>query len=222
MPFHWFLFMLGLLLAGFAPAGTATNDEYDWHNRLVKRGTGITILYDAEGNRVSKTANGVTTHYLVDDQNPTGYAQVLAEYEVQLPSATGLTGYWALNEATGTSAADGSGNSRHGTLVNGPVWNSGEFNGAVLLDGVNDHVNVPHQLITTSDTKYSYTAWFCWNGSGGGADGRKFILETTGSGNPHLLSAAVTSAAKIQVYTSLSGGEYNVTGTTTITALVQR
>ena len=52
--------------------GTATNDEYDWFNRLVKRGAGITITHDAEGNRVSKTVNGTTTHYLVDDLNPTG------------------------------------------------------------------------------------------------------------------------------------------------------
>src|ERR1039457_4363248 len=43
----------------------------------------VTILYDGDGNRVAKgvTANGVTTttHYLVDDLNPTGYAQVVEE-----------------------------------------------------------------------------------------------------------------------------------------------
>lgn len=46
----------------------------------MKRGTGITITYDADGNRVSKTVSGTTTHYLVDDLNPTGYAQVIGEY----------------------------------------------------------------------------------------------------------------------------------------------
>src|SRR5947207_6394152 len=35
--------------------------------------------YDANGNRVGKTAAGVTTTYLVDTRNSTGYAQVLAE-----------------------------------------------------------------------------------------------------------------------------------------------
>ena len=60
--------------------GTATGDLYDAENRLIATGSGIEITYDAEGNRVSKTVGGATTYYLVDDQNPTGYAQVLAEY----------------------------------------------------------------------------------------------------------------------------------------------
>jgi RHS repeat-associated protein len=41
--------------------------------------TMVSIVYDAFGNRVAKTVNGITTKYLVDDLNPTGYAQVLDE-----------------------------------------------------------------------------------------------------------------------------------------------
>ena len=41
--------------------------------------------YDADGNRVSKTAGGVTTLYLVDNQNPSGYAQVIEDR----PAASG-------------------------------------------------------------------------------------------------------------------------------------
>ena len=38
------------------------------------------MIYDAFGNRVAKTVNGVTTQYLVeDDVNPTGYPQVVEE-----------------------------------------------------------------------------------------------------------------------------------------------
>ena len=37
----------------------------------------MTIVYD--GNRVAETVGGVTTNYLVDTQNPTGYAQVVDE-----------------------------------------------------------------------------------------------------------------------------------------------
>lgn len=37
------------------------------------------VVYDGDGNRVAKTVNGVTTRYLVDDLNPTGYAQVVEE-----------------------------------------------------------------------------------------------------------------------------------------------
>src|SRR5690348_6380318 len=37
------------------------------------------MVYDGDGNRVKKTVAGVTTTYLVDTQNPTGYAQVVQE-----------------------------------------------------------------------------------------------------------------------------------------------
>jgi hypothetical protein len=39
------------------------------------------IVYDGDGNRVSKTADGVTTTYLVDTHSVTGYAQVLEELQ---------------------------------------------------------------------------------------------------------------------------------------------
>ena len=39
----------------------------------------VRIVYDAFGNRVAKSVNGVTTRYLVDDLNPTGYPQVIEE-----------------------------------------------------------------------------------------------------------------------------------------------
>jgi len=37
------------------------------------------MVYDGDGNRVSKGVAGVTTNYVVADVNPTGYAQVLEE-----------------------------------------------------------------------------------------------------------------------------------------------
>jgi YD repeat-containing protein len=69
---------------------TASNGNaysYDFENHLIKQG-GITIVYDGDGNRVSKTVAGVTTTYLVDTQNLTGYAQVLQEI------FSGGTGGW--------------------------------------------------------------------------------------------------------------------------------
>jgi len=41
----------------------------------------VAIVYDGDGNRVSETVAGVTTKYLVDAQNPTGYAQVVDEIQ---------------------------------------------------------------------------------------------------------------------------------------------
>lgn len=39
----------------------------------------MTIVYDGDGNRVSETASGTITKYLVDHQAPTGYAQINEE-----------------------------------------------------------------------------------------------------------------------------------------------
>jgi RHS repeat-associated protein len=53
---------------------------YDAENHLTSmNGGAATIVYDGDGIRVSKTVGGVTTQYLVDDLNPTGYAQVVEE-----------------------------------------------------------------------------------------------------------------------------------------------
>jgi RHS repeat-associated protein len=60
-------------------AGIGSN-VYDFENRLVKAG-GVSIVYDGDGNRVSETIAGVTTSYLVADQNATGYAQVMDELQ---------------------------------------------------------------------------------------------------------------------------------------------
>ena len=53
---------------------------YDFENRLTSVNGGVVaIVYDGDGNRAAKTVSGVTTRYLVDDRNLTGYAQVLEE-----------------------------------------------------------------------------------------------------------------------------------------------
>jgi RHS repeat-associated protein len=53
---------------------------YDFENHLQSYG-GVSIFYDGDGNRFSETVGGVTTNYLVDTQNPTGYAQVVDELQ---------------------------------------------------------------------------------------------------------------------------------------------
>jgi len=58
-------------------SGTGSN-VYDYENRLVQSGS-VNIVYDGDGNRVSESAGGITTSYLVDTLNPTGYSQVLDE-----------------------------------------------------------------------------------------------------------------------------------------------
>jgi YD repeat-containing protein len=56
---------------------------YDFENRLLKLNAGtpqeVRFVYDGDGNRVAKTVSGLTTKFLVDANNPTGYAHVVEE-----------------------------------------------------------------------------------------------------------------------------------------------
>jgi RHS repeat-associated protein len=67
--------------------GNTTNssnitNSYDVMDHLTNMNGTVFMAYDGDGNRVSKTNAGTTganTFYLVDDRNPSGYAQVLEE-----------------------------------------------------------------------------------------------------------------------------------------------
>ena len=66
---------------GFSPSN---QDQLVAKNQLilVTQGTHTTgYEYDGDGNRTAKIVDGTRTDYVVDDQNPTGYAQVLAEIQ---------------------------------------------------------------------------------------------------------------------------------------------
>ncbi len=53
---------------------------YDFRDRLKsKNGGAVTLTHDCDGARVAKTVGAVTTRYMVDELNPTGYSQVLEE-----------------------------------------------------------------------------------------------------------------------------------------------
>lgn len=54
----------------------------------------------------------------------------------------GLVGYWKLDETSGTTARDSSGNGHDGTFVGDPQWVDGKINGALELDGTDDYVNM--------------------------------------------------------------------------------
>ena len=73
--------------------------QYDSRNELVgMNGGAVGLVYDGDGNRVEKTVNGVTTRYLVDDLNPTGYAQVVEETVNGAPQRTYTYGLQRISE----------------------------------------------------------------------------------------------------------------------------
>ena len=112
---------------------------YDAENHLTGMnvsGTVVSIVYDAFGNRVAKTVNGVTTKYLVeDDVNPTGYPQVLDELPNGVVTRTYTYGLQRISEDQIVSNAwapsfygyDGGGNVRQLTNSAGAVTDTYEY-----------------------------------------------------------------------------------------------
>ena len=72
---------------------------YDFENHLIQKG-GATMLYDGDGNRVFKTVAGVTTGYMVDDRNPTGYVQVMDEVQGPFITRSYIYGLELLEQET--------------------------------------------------------------------------------------------------------------------------
>ena len=69
--------------------------------------------------------------------------------------------YYNLNETSGTSAADSSGNANTATLNGGAAWVAGKVGtGAVSLDGTNDYIDAPHSAGNSiSGNAVSISAW---------------------------------------------------------------
>ena len=79
---------------------------------------------------------------------------------------------------SGTAWTDLSGNSRDGTLTNGPTY-SATNGGAIVFDGTNDYVQCTGSLTVTAAT---FVTWIKRNGSQGTYDGILFSRGTNTTG----------------------------------------
>lgn len=109
--------------------------------------------------------------------------------------ATGLNAHWKLDESSGTTAADSSGNGFNGTLVNmdgGTDWAPGKMNNALDFDGIDDAVNSGYAPgMSYNDGEWTISGWFRSNstragnhtivGARNGAAGARFRINYTQS-----------------------------------------
>jgi hypothetical protein len=73
-----------------------------------------------------------------------------------------LLAHWKLDETSGTTASDSSGNGNHGTLFGSPVWRpaSGWIDGALDFDGRNDYIKVEKPVgFDFAPKSFSVSAW---------------------------------------------------------------
>jgi hypothetical protein len=111
-------------------------------------------------------------------------------------------GWWRLDDATGTVAADESAWRRPGMLVNGPTWSTGKLGGALNLDGNDDRVDFDHTVL---DGFGDITAsmWLRTTKTG-----EQALISGANTGNPNEYLLFLAGPTTLRLYT----GSSNTTG----------
>lgn len=124
--------------------------------------------------------------------------------------AAGLIGYWKLDESSGSTASDSS-SGYSGNLINNPIWQTGNINNGLSLNGTNQYVSVPNTAALKLDgTAYSYSLWFRtnnplkWQG----------LISKEGSSS----YIATINANKVLVRHAAAGSFFDLPGTISLTA----
>ena len=68
-----------------------------------------------------------------------------------------------LDENTGTTASDATGNGSTGTLTNGPAWTTGKYGSALSFDNVDDYVAGTFNPSLTVNGAMTLAAWIYAN-----------------------------------------------------------
>ncbi len=82
-----------------------------------------------------------------------------AAYGYRPASDPNLVAWWRLDDGSGSSARDSSGNDSHGTLRGDPQWTTGKIGGALDFDGDGDYVDCGNPDIFNFDEQVTVGAW---------------------------------------------------------------
>ena len=164
----------------WAPAGSP---QTPWTSDIDAAGFTLYGNSTASGNLTLDSTSNVTKGYVLI--NPSGgnvgigVAAPAANLHVQpstsetkgiivqgtsTPSdlAIGLAGYWKLDESTGPTASDSSGNGNTGTWQTTPVWTAGKIGNAASFSGTGTiNITIPNSssLAQVNSTKVSVSVW---------------------------------------------------------------
>jgi RHS repeat-associated protein len=138
-------------------AANGNSYGYDFENHLTSlNNVSVTYAYDGDGNRVAKTIAGVTTNYLVDTNNATGYAQTVEELQGELVTKQLSYGLSLINQRIiggGVSfyGLDGNSNVRLLTNTTGQVTDTYDYDAFGNL--INQTGNTPNDYLYTGERR---------------------------------------------------------------------
>jgi fibronectin type 3 domain-containing protein/regulation of enolase protein 1 (concanavalin A-like superfamily) len=143
--------------------GSAYATGYNVKRATTSGGPYTTIATGLTTNTYTDTAvsAGTTYHYVVTAATPTG--ETGNSNEVSAFVGSKLLARLKLDETTGTTATDATGNGWTGTLVNGPTWTTGTLGNAVnLTKASSQYVSLPSG-IASDLSDFSISTWVYQN-----------------------------------------------------------
>ncbi|MFA5211145.1 MAG: LamG-like jellyroll fold domain-containing protein [Patescibacteria group bacterium] len=134
---------------------------------------------------------------------------------------SGLLSYWNMDEGSGNTINDLSGNGRHGTLGAGslaPTWVAGKNNFGLSFDGVDDYVSASHGEL---DKTFSVSAWINYSNLSNTqvpiAGGSVYDYFFSNIGGTLYNSLRDASSNQITCNTNLTTGWHHYTSTINVT-----
>jgi RHS repeat-associated protein len=150
---------------------------YDFENHIIAVDPGtsgaIIMLYDGDGSRVSRTVGTLNTTYLVDDNNPSEFSQVMEERTNGSVNRVYTYGQMLIQESQIVAGAwtssfyglDGHGSVRFLTDSHGTITDSVDYDAfGVLIRQTgatpNDHLYAGEQLDSTLGVYYNRARYY--------------------------------------------------------------
>jgi len=136
-------------------------------------------------------------------------------YAAAAPNGPTPIAWWKLNDGSGTTAADDSGNGNTGTLTGTPAWGTGpNSNGDLIFDGTDDYATIANESNFDFERTQPFSITF-WIKVDAGASANRVIAEKTSTfGNQHgYVVFADTDNQRIRfLFIETTGGAIQVVG----------
>lgn len=171
--------------------------------------TSLANLIDA-GSRTADAA-GLFHHTARMDllKETNSVVDIGLHYAAPAVSTVGLVGHWRMDEGSGTTASDSSGNGLGATLLNGTAWGTGAMGNALAFDGVNDQASVADSSSLRLTNAFTIALRVKKNGEAtsasrlvgkGGSSQRSYgVWEAAGSSGKILLQFTTTNGVLRQL-----------------------
>ena len=155
----------------------------------VERKKGASGTYDQIGTAAANATSyndttagtGTNYYYRVRANNASGDSAFSNEANDTTPEVADRRGHWKLDENSGTTPQDSSGNANHGVMSPAPAWTTGNIGSALNFDGVDDIVNCSSGSTLDQLPAMTVAAWIKADTMGAGGFGR-IVQKGTGGG----------------------------------------